>query len=357
LHEVTDDSTTEHDHQHAFDAYYLWDPIVKHVWLEGRLPDILAKQGELNLDGSRGWFDSVFTQHIYEELRPEPGQRVLNIGCGFGRDELEMQRRCADLELAACDISETMLRTARRNDCPARLYQCPAEELPFADATFDRVLSREVIEHVMDPPAVLREAFRVLAPGGRAVVTTPNGSSLIQTAVRLTGLFANTSVQDEAIPLPRLVRWCREAGFRVEKVVLDGAGYFMMVTFPDWLRGIVPRAGRVMRVCERLPLIARLVCDQTKVTLVKPDAAAPDEAGDGPEWPPESCPEGPEDERLRQAVEAARAPAAKSALMWVRGAISAFLLPLVYLILVAVLLPISLVLLAGKLLGKLGTNG
>ncbi|MBV9323103.1 MAG: class I SAM-dependent methyltransferase, partial [Chloroflexi bacterium] len=50
----------------------------------------------------------------------------------------------------------------------------PAEELPFSDDSFDIILLNEVIEHVDDDRRTIREAFRVLAPGGHIVVYAPN---------------------------------------------------------------------------------------------------------------------------------------------------------------------------------------
>jgi len=56
----------------------------------------------------------------------------------------------------------------------ARFTVSAAEALPYADDTFDLVLSHEVIEHVADDRQVLREMMRVLRPGGRAVIFCPN---------------------------------------------------------------------------------------------------------------------------------------------------------------------------------------
>lgn len=349
--------TTREAHQGAFDTYYLWHPIVKEVWLKGRLPSIMDKLAELNLDGSRGYFDAVFTEHIYGALRLEPGLRILNLGCGYGSDEQEMSCRCPDLKLAGCDISETMLRTARHNQTPARLLNCVAENLPLPDGSFDRILSREVIEHVMNPPDVLRELYRVLVPGGIAVVTTPNGIGLIQACVRLTGWFANREVQDEAIPVRLVAKWCREAGFQVEKVILDGAGYFMMVVWPGWLRWLIPMGARIARVCEYLPLIRCLVCDQVKFVLKKPGKSERGDRGDSPASQPDLLAASSSDEELCKAVEAARFPQRKWGFRWLRGAISVIAVPLAYMVLGIALLPVSLLLLAGKLLmGKSGKS-
>jgi SAM-dependent methyltransferase len=51
--------------------------------------------------------------------------------------------------------------------------ECPATELPFADASFNSILCTEVLEHVPEPQKALREFYRVLQPGGRALVSVP----------------------------------------------------------------------------------------------------------------------------------------------------------------------------------------
>lgn len=332
------------EHRQAFDTYYLWNPIVKTIWLEGRLDDIVSALDALNEDGSRGYIDGVFHRNILEGLSLEPGLRILNVGCGYGLHELKFQRMFPEqLEMIGCDISETMIRTARRNRTPARLLICAAEALPFADNSFHRVLNREVIEHVIDPAAVLRELHRVCAPGGIAVVTTPNGSSLIQMAVNLTGWFSNADVQDHAYTLSQLKRWITETGFRIDRVILDGTAYFMVLTWPRWLRWLTPVTARVLRICERLPIIRVLFCDQVKYVLRK--RGAPPTLAVRATTAPEQVDELPRDLELRDAIYEARPPESNRLSQCVRGLISAFVVPLVYLLLFVVLLPLSLVLL------------
>jgi ubiquinone/menaquinone biosynthesis C-methylase UbiE len=343
---------TSHEHRQAFDTYYLWNPIVKKIWLQGRLDDIIAALDALNEDGSRGYIDRVFHRNILDGLSLQPGLRVLNVGCGYGLHELKFDRMYPkQLEMVGCDISETMIRTARRNQTPARLLICAAEALPFADNAFHRVLNREVIEHVIDPAAVLRELYRVCAPGGIAVVTTPNGSSLIQTAVNLTGWFSNADVQDKAYTLGQLERWIGETGFKTERVVLDGACYFMMIAWPRWLRWLTPLAARLARVAEALPIIRRLLCDQVKFVLRKPGTPATD-LDVQPTSSPERFDERPRDRQLLEAIRRAEPPQGSRASQWVRGLIAALIVPVAVLVLALVLLPVSLVLLVLSCLTK-----
>jgi SAM-dependent methyltransferase len=97
---------------------------------------------------------------------------VLDDGCGIGT----YVGRLGEVAAAAYGLDyelERVVEASRRLERP--VVCCAAgEHLPFASATFDVVLSNEVIEHVQDDRAAVREMMRVLRPGGRAVVFCPN---------------------------------------------------------------------------------------------------------------------------------------------------------------------------------------
>jgi SAM-dependent methyltransferase len=98
--------------------------------------------------------------------------RVLDNGCGIGTYVVRL--RAVAKSVYGLDYElERVLEAGRR---PERLpVVCGAgEHLPFADATFDLVLSNEVIEHVQDDAAAVGEMARVLRPGGHAVIFCPN---------------------------------------------------------------------------------------------------------------------------------------------------------------------------------------
>ncbi|MEW6271473.1 MAG: class I SAM-dependent methyltransferase [Thermodesulfobacteriota bacterium] len=113
-------------------------------------------------------------------LAGRPCERVLDLGCGPGGFLLPAARRFpgavgVDLSLAWLVICRKRLEDAR---VTARLLCACAERLPFTPDAFDLVVSPDVIEHVADRDATVREAHRVLRPGGLLVCTTPNRFSL-----------------------------------------------------------------------------------------------------------------------------------------------------------------------------------
>ncbi|MEO7555545.1 MAG: methyltransferase domain-containing protein [Acidimicrobiales bacterium] len=117
----------------------------------------------------------------YDRLGLEPGDRVLDLGCGFGRHAYESRRRGA--HVVACDLSLAELKdvagmfAAMTADEPSTATgSCVNGDgtgLPFADGTFDRIIASEVLEHIPDDAGAVAELARVLRPGGTIAVTVP----------------------------------------------------------------------------------------------------------------------------------------------------------------------------------------
>ena len=115
------------------------------------------------------WLRQQRIRHVFRLLAPQ-GEPVLEVGCGVGYLLSHVRGRRVGLDLA-----ETLLRkAARRLGSPRGLLQADAQELPFRDASWSRIYCSEVLEHLPSPWTALREMARVLAPGGRLVVSIPN---------------------------------------------------------------------------------------------------------------------------------------------------------------------------------------
>lgn len=153
------------------------------------------------------WYDSWsgllgfgwrFRNRVFALAAPQPGEHVLDAGCGTGW----FARRAATVvgrAGIACGIDPApdMIRIAQQTDAPhgARFELGVIEDLPYADARFDLVVASMVIHHL--PPDVkragLREIVRVLKPGGRALLVEPcrPHSALWRIAVRPLALHPN----------------------------------------------------------------------------------------------------------------------------------------------------------------------
>jgi SAM-dependent methyltransferase len=118
-----------------------------------------------------------------ERLSVRPGDRVLDAGCGEGRHCFGALERGAqvvglDLDRASLDAGAGPLRArAREFGTLGALIRGDAFHLPFPDACFDRVICSEVMEHVHDFRAAVRELARVTRPGGSLAVTIPTATS------------------------------------------------------------------------------------------------------------------------------------------------------------------------------------
>ena len=119
----------------------------------------------------------------FDELGLRPGDRVLDVGSGFGRHVYECARRGARvvaLDYAADEVVETRDTLAAMVEqdeiTPDRLIgvlRGDATRLPFPDDTFDVVITSEVLEHIQDDVSAISEMVRVLQPGGRFAATVP----------------------------------------------------------------------------------------------------------------------------------------------------------------------------------------
>ncbi len=151
------------------------------------------------------------------------GARVLDLGCGGGHAAFAVAPHVA--EVVAYDLSVAMLdavtaEAAARGIANLTTRQGPAEALPFADASFDVVITRFSAHHWADMPAGIAEARRVVKPGGRAafidIVAPPEPA--LDTFLQSVELLRDAShVRDYTV-----AQWSAvldAAGFRITRTV------------------------------------------------------------------------------------------------------------------------------------------
>jgi SAM-dependent methyltransferase len=111
------------------------------------------------------------TRLLKAELRD--GDRVLDLGCGTGTFTQIAADSGAGVAIGV-EVAETAIARARAQHPALEFRLAPIDgPLPLADASFDLVWASEVIEHIADTAVWLSEVRRVLAPGGRLLLTTP----------------------------------------------------------------------------------------------------------------------------------------------------------------------------------------
>lgn len=140
-----------------------------------------AVYGRAHEFGTREFFDEV-ERHRYEEYASWmrevmgfdqfAGKRLLEVGCGMGTDLLQFARGGANV--TGVDLTPRSVETSRHH---LELYGqsgdfvlSDAENLPFADQSFDVIYSNGVLHHTPDTARAIREVHRVLRPGGLARV-------------------------------------------------------------------------------------------------------------------------------------------------------------------------------------------
>jgi 2-polyprenyl-3-methyl-5-hydroxy-6-metoxy-1,4-benzoquinol methylase len=126
--------------------------------------------------------DSPWYQLVREQIGDVAGLHVLEVACGRGGFSSELARAGAcvtgcDFSFAAIRVAEAKLGVNHRP--PVKFIQGDAQNLPFANDSFDVVISCETIEHLPDASKALREMRRVSRPGGRLFLTTPNYANLM----------------------------------------------------------------------------------------------------------------------------------------------------------------------------------
>ena len=213
-------------------------------------------------------------REVLEQADLEPGHRVLDLGCGWAYGTL--WARSLGCRATGVDLESDQLRWARSSlERDLGLVQANAKALPFRDAVFDRAVSVEMMEHVFRPDRtrVLEEIARVLKPGGRLALSTPNPLSPIEALKRLavrwprlrralpSACFPESPDDQRSyhpyryhhpLPLDELSQRLESAGFRVQ-----GARHFLWVpkTLPDAFLG----GGRVSeKLAESIPGLRRL---------------------------------------------------------------------------------------------------
>ena len=182
---------------------------------------------------------------VREVLATAPGERILDVGCGPGFYVAELLEEVGDSgSVVGVDSSPQMLAVAARRVEQREnvaFYESDATSLPVADGDFDAVLSVQVIEYVPDADRALAELYRVLRPGGRAVVWDVDWTTISWHATNEAAMEEALLAWDEHLAHPALPRTLaarlRAAGF--EDVRAEGHVFATTELVPDAYVGAI----------------------------------------------------------------------------------------------------------------------
>jgi SAM-dependent methyltransferase len=168
-------------------------------------------------------YHQPIVRELESALSASVGGEVLNLGSGpfFELAALrELHKR-----FTLCDIDPRALTVAREihgATLAGTDVVLPGEPLPYPDARFDAVVSMDVVEHLVDPLPWLRDALRVVKPGGLLFLTTPNYASRSLCTIENTALevvaraqgFSRKELHPSKLDRSKLLSLLAQAGAR-----------------------------------------------------------------------------------------------------------------------------------------------
>ncbi|MCG2881316.1 MAG: methyltransferase domain-containing protein [Vulcanisaeta sp.] len=164
-------------------------------------------------------------------LEPNPG-RALSVGCGSGLFEFILRTRYGIVINECVEPSEDMARVARARGLNVKIGY--AEDLPYGDAEFDTVILNGVLDYVRDDVKAIREAYRVLKPGGHIVVADviAEGSyGLLYKLAEILGSWDDPYIVRVKPPNPYPIEYVRQARWHtVDEIMrlLRDAGFVIV---------------------------------------------------------------------------------------------------------------------------------
>jgi SAM-dependent methyltransferase len=210
--------------------------------------------------------ERIFRRYI------KPGSRVLDVGSGYSMFFLITTDW--DFDVTCCDLDSTAMEKMRGLVPRWEWVVADAVNLPWEDDAFDAVYAGEIIEHMSDAEAALREWGRVLSPGGIMIITTPNRDRLLARANRREMLVGPEHIRElglselksalhaegfrilfvTGIYLELVINWYRQPGYRLDMLVrlYDQPQHIFIYDLLMWMGRLAPsRAFDLVVVCRK----------------------------------------------------------------------------------------------------------
>lgn len=196
-----------------------------HSGVNNRKPNLKARLRNRLLDGLGGYDLTSLGGRLIHSFAPRglvdiiiPSQRkgkLLDVGCGDGERAAWYQNR--GFEVYGVEISERAVASAR--DLGLNVKQGTLPDARYPDSFFDVVLMAHVLEHTHSPGSYLREAYRILKPGGMLAVAVPNIEAHSADVFKACWRLLMPPIHLYHFSIDTLSRFLSESGFKVEGVV------------------------------------------------------------------------------------------------------------------------------------------
>jgi ubiquinone/menaquinone biosynthesis C-methylase UbiE len=211
-----------------------------------------ARYADADPHGSVFAYSRMRLDRLLDEYLPPTSEslKLLDVGCGTG-DQIARWRGIG-YEASGVEPSERMLEYARKNNPGADLRAAKANDLPYANQEFDRVVSIEVLRYLEDSTAGIAEMARVLKPGGVCLATAAplfslNAYPLVNRAALALPQRRLTKLKQFFTTARRLERQFAAAGF--DRVEVHGVYLGPL----SWVERLAPKAlPRFLRTWERV---------------------------------------------------------------------------------------------------------
>ncbi|GAB4476739.1 MAG: hypothetical protein Kow00124_19140 [Anaerolineae bacterium] len=171
------------------------------------------------------WFARRYYARLARRFAPRPPRtgRLLEMGCGLGHLLGLLSR---DFQTVGFDIAPYAAEQTRRNAPGTTVLVASADHLEvFAGAAFDVVIALHLLEHVVNPPAAIRNVHRILADGGLFLYATPNPIYALRPLKKpdvTPDAIAKDPTHINVHPPETWRQWSEENGFRVLRMFGDG---------------------------------------------------------------------------------------------------------------------------------------
>ncbi len=171
------------------------------------------------------WFARRYYAGLTRRFAPHPGRtgRLLEMGCGLGHLLGLLSR---DFETVGFDITPYAARQTHRNAPGTAVLVASADHLEvFADGAFDVVIALHLLEHVVNPPAAIRNVHRILADGGLFLYATPNPIYALRPLKKpdlIPDAIAKDPTHINVHPPDTWRQWSEESGFHILRMFGDG---------------------------------------------------------------------------------------------------------------------------------------
>jgi SAM-dependent methyltransferase len=141
------------------------------------------------------WWNDDFTEFLTETLRPRPGNRILDVGCGEGTAEVRIGRlHVSQIRMVGVDLMIERVIVARHQTAGHNLRVAYATadacHLPFRDGVFDSTFCVAVLQHIADVETAVAELARVTRSGGRVLAVEPDNRARYWSAASPSGIKA-----------------------------------------------------------------------------------------------------------------------------------------------------------------------